>query len=205
MVHGAAVTEAVVRSAASGQVEKVTLRRAYESRKRLGHLTYSTLVHPADNWEQLWKSVKTYLPQVKARVSPDEKFGVCLRTGGAVGRARSSADPSKRADLKQFFADNDLYLYTANAFVYGVFKKQVIKEQVYEPDWAHRRARRLHDEGGQPARGARARGHQPVDPERAARLQAEGHRRRRRRDLHDERHRVVAHLVEAEQEDRARS
>ena len=20
----------------------------------LGHLTYSTLVHPADNWEQLW-------------------------------------------------------------------------------------------------------------------------------------------------------
>src|SRR4029450_9357477 len=24
---------------------------------------------------------------------------------------------------------------TANAFVYGVFKKQVIKEEVYEPDW----------------------------------------------------------------------
>ena len=46
-----------------------------------------------------------------------------------------SQDPTKRADLKQFFADNDLYLYTANAFVYGVFKKQVIKEDVYEPDW----------------------------------------------------------------------
>ena len=37
----------------------------------LGHLTYSTLVHPADNWEQLWASVQTYLPKVKARVSPD--------------------------------------------------------------------------------------------------------------------------------------
>jgi hypothetical protein len=46
-----------------------------------------------------------------------------------------SQDSSKRADLKKFFADNDLYLYTANAFVYGVFKKQIIKEDVYEPDW----------------------------------------------------------------------
>src|ERR1700730_19465542 len=45
----------------------------------LGHLTYSTLVHPAENWEQLWASVQTYLPKVKARVSPDQPFGVCLR------------------------------------------------------------------------------------------------------------------------------
>jgi hypothetical protein len=102
--------------------------------KGLGHLTYSTLVHPADDWDQLWKSVNTYLPQVKARMAPSQKFGVCLRTS-APSAAALSADPSKRADLKQFFADNDLYLYTANAFVYGVFKKQIIKEEVYEPDW----------------------------------------------------------------------
>ena len=31
--------------------------------------------------------------------------------------------------------DQDLYVYTANAFVYGVFKNTRIKEQVYEPDW----------------------------------------------------------------------
>jgi hypothetical protein len=102
--------------------------------KDLGHLTYSTLVHPADNWEQLWHSVNTYLPQVKARMAPGEKFGVCLRTA-APSAAALSANPSKRAALKQFFADNDLYLYTANAFPYGAFKGQVIKEEVYEPDW----------------------------------------------------------------------
>jgi hypothetical protein len=102
--------------------------------KGLGHLTYSTLVHPTDDWDQLWKSVTTYLPAVKARVAPHEKFGVCLRTS-APSAAALSADPRKRATLKQFFADQDLYLYTANAFVYGVFKKQVIKEDVYEPDW----------------------------------------------------------------------
>ena len=100
----------------------------------LGHLTYSTLVHATDDWDQLWKSVNTYLPAVKARMAPHEKFGVCLRTS-APSAAALSADPAKRATLKQFFADQDLYLYTANAFVYGVFKKQVIKEDVYEPDW----------------------------------------------------------------------
>ena len=102
--------------------------------KGLGHLTYSTLVHPADDWDQLWKSVNTYLPQVKARMSPNQKFGVCLRTS-APSAATLTGDRTKLADLKQFFADNDLYLYTANAFVYGVFKKQLIKEDVYEPDW----------------------------------------------------------------------
>ena len=102
--------------------------------KGLGHLTYSTLVHQTDDWDQLWASVNRYLPAVKARVAPHERFGVCLRTS-APSAAALSADPSKRAALKQFFADQDLYLYTANAFVYGVFKKQVIKEDVYEPDW----------------------------------------------------------------------
>jgi hypothetical protein len=100
----------------------------------LGHLTYSTLVHATDDWDQLWASVQRYLPAVKARMAPHEKFGVCLRTS-APSAALLSAEPSKRATLKQFFADQDLYLYTANAFVYGVFKKQVIKEEVYEPDW----------------------------------------------------------------------
>jgi sugar phosphate isomerase/epimerase len=100
----------------------------------LGHLTYSTLVHQTDNWDQLWKSVNTYLPAVKARVAPHQKFGVCLRTS-APSIEMLSQDPTKRADLKKFFADNDLYLYTSNAFVYGVFKKQIIKEDVYEPDW----------------------------------------------------------------------
>ena len=92
-------------------------------------------MHPGDNWDQIWSSVKTYLPQVKARVAPNEKFGVCLRLAAPTVE-ELVADAGKRADLKHFFADNDLYLYTCNAFVYGVFKNQVIKEQVYEPDWA---------------------------------------------------------------------
>src|SRR5678815_2305946 len=68
--------------------------------KGLGHLTYSTLVHQTDNWDQLWKSVNTYLPAVKARVAPHEKFGVCLRTS-APSIELLSTEPGKLADLKQ--------------------------------------------------------------------------------------------------------
>ncbi len=100
----------------------------------LGHLTYSTLVHPADNWEQLWTSLNTYLPKVKARVSPDAPFGVCIRLAAPTAELLA-ASAAERAKLKRFLADHDLYVYTVNAFPYGAFKGTIVKEQVYEPDW----------------------------------------------------------------------
>jgi len=45
----------------------------------LGHLTYSTLVHPGDDWEQMWQSLTTYVPKVKARIAGNRRFGVSLR------------------------------------------------------------------------------------------------------------------------------
>jgi hypothetical protein len=100
----------------------------------LGHLTYSTLVHPGDTWEDMWQSLTTYVPQVKARVSPGAPFGVSLRLANASAEALA-ASAEERARLKTFLADNDLYLYTVNAFPYGPFKGVRVKEQVYEPDW----------------------------------------------------------------------
>jgi hypothetical protein len=100
----------------------------------LGHLTYSTLVHPADNWDQLWTSLTTYLPRVKARVSPGAPFGVCIRLAAPTAELLA-ASGTDRAKLKRFLADNDMYVYTVNAFPYGAFKGTVVKEQVYEPDW----------------------------------------------------------------------
>jgi hypothetical protein len=100
----------------------------------LGHLTYSTLVHPADTWEQLWASVQTFLPKVKARIAPNQPFGVCLRLAAPTA-AVLAAQAGERQKLKAFLADHDMYVYTANAFPYGAFKGTVVKEQVYEPDW----------------------------------------------------------------------
>src|SRR5215468_5155999 len=102
--------------------------------KGLGHLTYSTLVHPADDWPQLWDSLQRYLPPVKKRVSPNQPFGVCIRLSHLTA-AELSSHKAERDKLKAFLQAHDLYVYTANAFVYGVFKNTQIKEQVYEPDW----------------------------------------------------------------------
>lgn len=101
---------------------------------RLGHLSYSTLVHPGDTWEQMWESLTFYLPKVKQRVAPSESFGVSLRLS-AQSAAQLASDRAARDKLKAFLADNDLYVYTVNAFPYGSFKGTVVKEQVYEPDW----------------------------------------------------------------------
>lgn len=102
--------------------------------KHLGHLTYSTLVHPGDTWEEMWNSLTTYVPQVKARVAPNQPFGVSLRLSAASAHTLVN-NGAARDRLKKFLADNDLYLYTVNAFPYGPFKGRIVKEQVYEPDW----------------------------------------------------------------------
>jgi hypothetical protein len=101
---------------------------------RLGHLSYSTLVHPGDNWELMEHSLRTYVPQVKKRVSPNEPFGLSLRLAAPSAEALVK-DKKAREGLKSFMAENDLYLYTVNAFPYGQFKDTIVKEQVYEPDW----------------------------------------------------------------------
>ena len=101
---------------------------------KYGHLTYSTLVHPGDTWAEMWESLTTFVPKVKQRVCPDRPFGVSLRLSNASANTLVNS-AAERARLKSFLADNDLYLYTVNAFPFGPFKNQVVKEQVYEPDW----------------------------------------------------------------------
>jgi hypothetical protein len=100
----------------------------------LGHLSYSTLVHPGDNWELMSHSLRTYVPKVKARVSPNQPFGLSLRLAASSAEVLAK-DAAARQELKRFLAENDLYLYTVNAFPYGAFKDTIVKEQVYEPDW----------------------------------------------------------------------
>jgi sugar phosphate isomerase/epimerase len=101
----------------------------------LGHLTYSTLVHPGDNWSEMWDSLNRYVPQVKARVSPHKSFGVSLRLSAASARTLVG-ERNERERLKEFLHQHDMYLYTVNAFPYGPFKNRIVKKDVYEPDWS---------------------------------------------------------------------
>jgi hypothetical protein len=101
---------------------------------RLGHLTYSTLVHPGDTWTEMRESVSTFVPTVKQRVSPEAPMGVSLRLSGA-SVSSLKGDPAEREDFLKYLRAEDLYVYTINAFPHGPFKGQSIMEEVYEPDW----------------------------------------------------------------------
>jgi hypothetical protein len=100
----------------------------------LGHLTYSTLVHPGDTWEEMRDSVATYMPVVKRNVAPDRPLGLSLRLSGA-SIATLVGDPEERKAFLEYLRSEDLYVYTVNAFPYGPFKGRDVMEEVYEPDW----------------------------------------------------------------------
>ena len=102
---------------------------------RLGHLAYSTLVHPGDTWAEMRASLETYAPVVKARVAPDRPYGVSLRLSAASAQTLA-ADERERERLRDWLDDRDMYVYTVNAFPYGPFKGRVVMTDVYEPDWA---------------------------------------------------------------------
>lgn len=102
---------------------------------RVGHLAYSTLVHPGDTWDEMRASLETYAPAVKARVSPREPFGLSLRLS-ASSAATLADDAAERSRLREWLRANDMYVFTVNAFPFGPFKGRVVMEQVYEPDWS---------------------------------------------------------------------
>jgi len=100
----------------------------------LGHLSYSTLVHPGDTWAEMNASLREFVPQVKKRVSPNAPFAVSLRISASSAKTLTESG-AERTALADFLAREDLYVYTVNAFPYGPFKGEIVMERVYEPDW----------------------------------------------------------------------
>ena len=105
-----------------------------ELKNGLGHLSYSTLVHAGDTWQEMNASLRHFVPLVKARVSPTEPFAVSLRISAASAKTLTD-NPHERESLANFLVNEGLYVYTVNAFPYGPFKGDVVMERVYEPDW----------------------------------------------------------------------
>ena len=146
-------------------------------------LTYSTLVHAGDTWSEMWDSLNRYVPQVKARVSPNKTFGVSLRLSASSAQTLTG-NRDERSRLKEFLKQHDMYLYTVNAFPYGPFKNRIVKKDVYEPDWSTDARATYTMQVADISRRGRAAGREAVDPEPAARVQAEGHGPRVRQRVH---------------------
>ncbi|WP_088893522.1 metabolite traffic protein EboE [Leptolyngbya ohadii] len=98
------------------------------------HLTYCTNIHPGESWGATDRNLKTYLPILKQRLSPDQPFGVGLRLADAATHELLAGNT-----LSQFQAwlqEQDLYVFTVNGFPFGGFHHQIVKDRVYAPDWS---------------------------------------------------------------------
>ncbi len=97
------------------------------------HITYCTNIHPGNDWEQTFSSLKEYLPPIKKALSNEKPFGVGLRLSN---RASEELNEGNRlSNFKTWLQEQDLYVFTMNGFPYGNFHKDRVKENVHKPDW----------------------------------------------------------------------
>jgi hypothetical protein len=98
------------------------------------HLSYCSNIHPGETWAEVKQNLKTYLPALKQRLSPKAPFGVGLRLSDLASREITRGDRLK--EFQTWLAAEDLYVFTINGFPYGGFHHQIVKDQVYAPDWS---------------------------------------------------------------------
>jgi sugar phosphate isomerase/epimerase len=96
-------------------------------------LTYCTNIHPAAGWQAVFANLRQYAPALKERLSPDQPFGLGLRLSAA--EAEELLEGGRVDELRAFLDEHGLYVAILNGYVYGSFHRQVIKADVFAPDW----------------------------------------------------------------------
>jgi hypothetical protein len=97
------------------------------------HLTYCSNTHPAESWSEVNANLQYYIPQLKQALAPEQPFGIGLRLSDPASRELLQDD--RLAEFKAWLMTEQLYVFTLNGFPYGGFHGQVVKDQVYCPDW----------------------------------------------------------------------
>jgi sugar phosphate isomerase/epimerase len=97
------------------------------------HLTYCTNIHPAIGWDAVLESLRAHAPALKARLSPDEPFGIGLRLSGAESAELVAGDRLER--FREWLDGEGLYVFTINGFPHGTFHGEPVKADVHAPDW----------------------------------------------------------------------
>jgi len=98
------------------------------------HLTYCSNIHPGESWGEVFANLQQYLPVLKVKLSPEQPFGIGLRLADMAARELLVGDSLTK--LQNWLNEQNLYVFTLNGFPYGGFHRQVVKDQVYAPDWS---------------------------------------------------------------------
>ncbi|PSN18226.1 xylose isomerase [filamentous cyanobacterium CCP5] len=103
---------------------------------RLHHLTYCTNIHPGEDWASVFHNLQTHTLKLKQNLAPEAAFGIGLRLASIASEELLSGDVL--AQFQAWLIDHNCYVFTLNGFPYGGFHHQVVKDQVYAPDWTQR-------------------------------------------------------------------
>ncbi len=98
------------------------------------HLTYCTNIHPGESWNEVFTNLQQYIPTLQNRLTIGESFGIGLRLADIA--SRELLQGNNLAQFKKWLKKHNLYVFTLNGFPYGGFHRQVVKDQVYAPDWS---------------------------------------------------------------------
>ncbi|MCA9056297.1 MAG: metabolite traffic protein EboE [Planctomycetaceae bacterium] len=96
-------------------------------------LSYCTNVHPARNVPDVVAGLQQYTAPVQSRLGRPVAAGLWL--AAAVVRELEQ-EPATLRNLQGELQELGLVCYTLNAFPYGDFHSDRVKEQVYLPDWS---------------------------------------------------------------------
>ena len=95
-------------------------------------LCYSMNVHPGEGLDDVLRAIEDTVVPLKARLGVEGPFAVGLRLAN-----RAAEETETRAgELKDTLERHELVAVTANAFPFGDFHAESVKENVYRPDWA---------------------------------------------------------------------
>jgi len=96
-------------------------------------LSYCTNVHPGLSVEEVCQGLVEYAGPIQRKLQKPLAAGLWLAQPVI---EELQADTTKLGQLKQTLAEQNLICYTLNAFPYGNFHSDRVKEQVYVPDWS---------------------------------------------------------------------
>ena len=97
------------------------------------HLTYCTNIHPGQDWESTFNSIKEHVPGIKKSVSPSAPFGLGLRLSNKA--SEELAQGNHMLEFKAWLQEQQVYIFTMNGFPYGNFHNERVKDDVHTPDW----------------------------------------------------------------------
>ncbi len=97
------------------------------------HLTYCLNVHPGESWAENFAAIRNDARRVRDAVADGQAFGLGLRLSAQA--ADQLADRAAMAELQNFLAAENMYVFTVNGFPYGQFHDTAVKTNVYAPDW----------------------------------------------------------------------